>query len=381
MAYSYNKETWKPTDDFTEVTANKWEQGIADAIDGVNEVNNDLTEYKNDGYLPKNLYNPTNLEQGTLSSGIPTYNLARVRSKDFVALKKGTYTLSAKASFNVDIDVYKYDANKANPNEVGWGSPSNTFTMDADGYIKIILRNKDNTSANVTPDMFNSIQLELGETVTSFVEYCPPNTEITTINASLDDYNLTNKYNGCKQGYYDVSSGAFNQRDGYICSYDKVNCVANKPLKFVIDAKPAEVVVIFFNGTTKVSNVTVTLTDGKGLTTVPATATNLLWYFAKSGATPSNVGHIGVYINNEIDEVKAALGFSKTVVKEYEITVNANSVGQVNLDSTQKNNLFAVANIWYNGTDGFVNVEPSVIYVKNVTNAQKVFKLKVMAFF
>lgn len=35
---TYEKETWEPNDYFTETTANKWEQGLSDACDNINEI-------------------------------------------------------------------------------------------------------------------------------------------------------------------------------------------------------------------------------------------------------------------------------------------------------------------------------------------------------
>lgn len=113
---------------------------------------------------------------------------------------------------------------------------------------------------------------------------------------------------------------------------------------------------------------------GKLQFTVPANVTKFRANYRKASNPNSNAK---VFVNNAISR----MGFTRTVVKDYEITIGANSVVSIKLDSSQTNNLFAVANITYNGTDGFANVEPAYIYVRNVIDQEKLFKIRVIAFF
>lgn len=185
---------------------------------------------------------------------------------------------------------------------------------------------------------------------------------------NLTDQGLINKA-VWHQGSINYSSGAIVTSTTAIYS-DEIPCKQGDLISVAnMENSGENIVMVYYNASGYVGKDT-----SKLQFTVPANATKFRANYRKASTPNSNAK---VFVNNAISKI----GFTRTVVKDYEITVSANSVGQINLDSSQTNNLFAVANIPYNGTDGFANVEPALIYVRNVTNQERLFKIRVIAFF
>ena len=108
------------------------------------------------------------LEQGTIigNTGQESGNSARVRTKDYIFVKAGTYTTSAVGVGQVMYYLYKTDGTY--DRAVGWKtSLPSTVTFDNDYLLRLAFK----VSANdepVTPSDVSNVQLEIGSSATSY---------------------------------------------------------------------------------------------------------------------------------------------------------------------------------------------------------------------
>ena len=115
----------------------------------------------------KNLFS-SSIEQGTLDGTSGTTGTAanRVRTKDFIQLQEGTYTLSFAGIEKCCVFVYDIQGTYISRIVAAWLDTPYTFTLTEKRNIKIIF-SKTN-SGNVTPSDINSIRLDLGQTASTY---------------------------------------------------------------------------------------------------------------------------------------------------------------------------------------------------------------------
>ena len=152
-------------------------------------------------------------------------------------------------------------------------------------------------------------QIEEGTKVTSYEPYIPSvkmiADEVSAQNESLEDYGLDNKFaNGLAYGYCSYSGGNFSfedltENDNYIGSKTEYSCIGGEPLKILFSQTMEQITIQFNNN----SFFTVNNVD-KIETVIPSGVTKLSFYVKKNGIKISNIGYIGIYINNSIDELK-----------------------------------------------------------------------------
>ena len=352
MAISYNKETWKPTDEFTETTANKWEQGIADCANGINEADKTKRDMEYDAasgeseVVPKDselkegvdfLYryannisaevgsvNETLVEQKMLGwttpKECPIKNqvsgnnfIQKVGRVDLGSLawqhnQFGFYCtgLNNKARFTENvyitdkeytIDNSKYYSDNSKDKICGFiGDDAGMFVIKDSSYTDV--------SAFKSHITGTYLYFELATPITLSIDGA---TALDKTNASLDNYGLVNVFDGqLSQGAYDSSTGAIYTSGDYVCSTTKYSCKGGDIINLYTEKDIAEI--LFWNGNTYISSQYV-MTGGKLSAKAPSNATLFALNVGKSGGvTPQTVGKVAVYVNNAIDKLNNDLG-------------------------------------------------------------------------
>ena len=109
----------------------------------------------------KNLANVT-IEQGTIngSTGEDSPDNSRIRTKEFIFIKAGNYSISASGVGQV---VWcRYDKAKTFVTSNGFYDLPKKFSMAADGYVRFIFR-KSSNNERVYPEDISNVQLEIGD--------------------------------------------------------------------------------------------------------------------------------------------------------------------------------------------------------------------------
>lgn len=156
-----------------------------------------------------------------------------------------------------------------------------------------------------------------------YCRYCLHNTNVSNsnvysvsfrynnehINESLEDYGLDNKFaNGLAYGYCSYSGRNFSfkdltENDSYIGSKTEYSCVGGEPLKILFSQTMEQITIQFNNNSFFTAN-----NVDKIETVIPSGVTKLSFYVKKNNIKISNIGYIGIYINNQIDSLKNDLG-------------------------------------------------------------------------
>ena len=113
----------------------------------------------------KNLFNAV-IEQGGISDlGADNTGNNRLRTLEFIFLKKGTYTLSFSGLEYSG--GYLYNTNGTFIKLLwAWTTGNKTFTIENDSLMRFTFRKSDN--AEITPDVVKNIQIEVGLEATEY---------------------------------------------------------------------------------------------------------------------------------------------------------------------------------------------------------------------
>ena len=151
------------------------------------------------GRVGKNLFDSELSQGGIYFDTGNNYSSDIYVRTDFIPLKKGTYTISQ----NIQNAIRFYDKNKIYNRSKGIETfrTANTITLEDDSYIKIVFRASD--SSNITPSSVSNIQLEVGDTATTYEPY---NGHTYTIDLDGTRYG----------GSLDVVSGELRVTHGYV---------------------------------------------------------------------------------------------------------------------------------------------------------------------
>jgi hypothetical protein len=134
------------------------------------------------------------LKAGTFLNGVPNTKMSttRIRNTEYIGVKNNTdYTISAKYSKTLQINVMIYDEDKKFIKEVGWNNVPYTFTTtDTTKYIMFALRESSN--ANITTKDITEIQLEQGSKATSYEAYIEPQIFVRNSNGAYEEFTKNN---------------------------------------------------------------------------------------------------------------------------------------------------------------------------------------------
>lgn len=130
------------------------------------------------------------LKAGTFLNGVPNTEMSttRIRNTEYIGVKNNTdYTISAKYSKTLQINVMIYDEDKKFIKEVGWNNVPYTFTTtDTTKYIMFALRESSN--ANITTKDITEIQLEQGSKATTYEAYIEPKLLLRNSNGVYEEF-------------------------------------------------------------------------------------------------------------------------------------------------------------------------------------------------
>ena len=130
------------------------------------------------------------LKAGTFLNGVPNTEMSttRIRNTEYIGVKNNTdYTISAKYSKTLQINVMIYDEDKKFIKEVGWNNVPYTFTTtDTTKYIMFALRESSN--ANITTKDITEIQLEQGSKATTYEAYIEQKIFVRNSNGVYEEF-------------------------------------------------------------------------------------------------------------------------------------------------------------------------------------------------
>ena len=161
----YEEVVGVPPISFQGIGENLLDYRIYGASGGVGDLITDSTDENYNGYY-------TDSTMSTLASQNSNYKTIKIY------LKKGKYTLSS----NINLLIVRFITSQVYQSNPAGSNLTKTFTFEIenDGYISLAFRNENNQ----TWDNSTNLQIEIGDTATTYEEYTSPT--ITTI--YLDSY-------------------------------------------------------------------------------------------------------------------------------------------------------------------------------------------------
>ena len=159
------------------------------------------------------------LKAGTFLNGVPNTEMSttRIRNTEYIGVKNNTdYTISAKYSKTLQINVMIYDEDKKFIKEVGWNNVPYTFTTtDTTKYIMFALRESSN--ANITTKDITEIQLEQGSKATTYEAYIEQKIFVRNSNGVYEEFIKNN-----------IKEISFTKNDANAIFYESVYATENE---------------------------------------------------------------------------------------------------------------------------------------------------------
>ena len=169
--------------------------------------------------------------------------------------------------------------------------------------------------------------------------------EFDQVNSNLDDYGLLNKFDGSVtyNYWYNKENGEYQSSGTSATLTNKTNCSVGNIVR-VMCPSATNVSIVFYNS----SNEFISGTDKDGTDVqfiAPTNASYCRINFYKNGGFGGNIGKIGVYINNAIDEIKNDLSNIKDGTTPAAKAVADEDGNNIKSTYTKKTELDAKANI------------------------------------
>ena len=220
-------------------------------------------------------------------------------------------------------------------------------TSDVVSYKKFTLTTNPNKTISLIRFSYGSykagtsyiknFQIEKGSSATDYEPYIMSNRQLTQQNESLDDYGLNNKFDGTLNQGYDTN-GSITENNMYVCS-NRIPCTVGGIVNIEAENNNKESYITWYNGTTYKGRATISASN-EIKATVPSDVTHFRFSIGNSnGITPTTAGHIGVYVDNAIDELKNDLSDVKIelLCEELQITGVNDNIYIVSNNSFVKN--------------------------------------------
>ena len=256
-------------------------------LDKVNSNLTDLAFGENSGSA--NIFNGKIVGGLLVENGeVGGWTTTRITS-DFIPVEPNTlYTQIAPTSAKGG-RYCEYDANKNLVYFEPSGLQDTLTTKPTTKYLRISFGSEYGTTFK------NDIAIIKGN-ATEYVPYIMSNKQLGALNESLDDYGLNNLYDGLTRNGYYSGAGAFTSNNGAIANVNPYKCNAGDIITIKTDITRTDSRIVFLNS----SGGAVSYVDNDfDKVSVPANATSFVFNFS-----PTNFNHIGIYINNAIDELK-----------------------------------------------------------------------------
>lgn len=137
--------------------------------------------------------------------------------------------------------------------------------------------------------------------------------DIKGIKANLSDYGLNNVFDGeLRNGFFSDNGAAHIFSENEVCGYSLTPCSAGDVVTIKNNIAGKEIYLKFFD-----SNNTIlakqSTTDNEITMIAPTNSAKFAWSIVKTNITPNQAGHIGVYVNNQIDGLIITKNFTKNV--------------------------------------------------------------------
>ena len=298
-------------------------------------VNNAIDEIKND-LNEQGLFKKSTIKN---NSGISVenggvYTTEKTFSTDYIDVRGYTKITCNKYSFTNNLlwGAF-YDSSK---NYIsGFNQNSKTITVPNNAnYIRLTFMNEDIDDVYICAGVIGDVAEEVNQQ-----------------NESLGDYGLDNKFDGNidYNKWYNKSNGEYQSSSTSATLTNKINCVASNNVR-VMCPSATNVSIVFYNSSDEF--ISGTDKDGTDVQFIaPTNASYCRINFYKSGGFGGNIGKIGVYINNAIDELKndlSVIGKCKNLLNPTLQTTTQNGVTcTANGDGTYTLNGTATSNIWF----------------------------------
>lgn len=170
------------------------------------------------------------------------------------------------------------------------------------GKKNVCIRDTSYTDATTFKNAMQGVYLyyELANPITMDIT---GSTALDKTNDSLSEQGLLDVFNdNWKQGMYDVSTGIWQNNTNVCCSAEPMTCKGGDIVTLEYKGTNNGIYIFFYNGDTFLSQLS--STNGYLRTTVPSNATCFNIEVVNSNITPQTVGHISVYVNNAIENLK-----------------------------------------------------------------------------
>lgn len=324
------------------------EQCAANA-EGIDGINSNLSEYKDNGYLPKNLFNADNYGHYIYSVTI---------GSDLTQTSSDRYGVSGMLDGSKDITVSIVTGEVV---ALLWGIKNNKIayyndfssitskTYNGGQYDYWVVGFGLKSLGTITSDIMknNKCMVEYGSSATNYVPYF---NSVSDINESLEDYGLKADKPELIQGFYDISNdGIYKEDNLFICNKNAISCESVDKIT-VITGKECYCRMVFYNENTLVSSEVNSVKNKKNVYVVPENATKANFYFAKDDGNAFNLSELGycsVYHNNAIDELKNDLSAYADGTKAVAKATTADSATK----ATQDGNGNDISNTYLRKTD------------------------------
>lgn len=235
------------------------------------------------------------------------------------------------AAYSTKYDIYSFNTaiNKDKAISV-WGS------NDIARFLVVV--DSSYTDATTFKNAMKGVYLyyELSTPITMNID----GNEVTErLNESLCDYNLNNKCNSLYQGYANWWDGNIVEGADFIhTDYISVNDGDLVTIKAFKNASH----VIYYNSSKQFVN----FEAGINKVTVPSGVSYIVLNFNEIGITPQNAGHVGVYVDNEIDQLKNDLNELCNIEKRFtnENTTYTYTASEMHLENDHIYDIFLRGN-------------------------------------
>lgn len=291
-------------------------QRMGENEESVRELNSNLTDYKNSGYLPLNKADKREFVVGSMNGqGQDTVSSTRVRSGYMKVKPDTTYSMNTNGEALV-YEFHEYTSSKVFVKYTTVNATTGSVKVgNTTEFVRVLFRYSDNR--NIETSAVDKFVIVEGESVpTTYIPYAPPNTEISALNESLADYGMNNVFDGVlKKGFY-TDNGEYYATSGYtdMCtnfySCNSNNIINIKYSKDLSRSTGAEhtIIVCFYNSSKSFISVV-----GSGMTgntfklNAPSNANYFTISFGNKTANLSENDKVTIYVNNAIDTLKSEL--------------------------------------------------------------------------
>ena len=176
-----------------------------------------------------------------------------------------------------------------------------TITTSADAEYLIVRVGVNNPGTSIT---YWNLQLEEGDTATPYKPYIPSvkmlADEVSTQNESLEDYGLTNQFDGkFTQGFYNTD-GVLENSSTRITTTNKIHCKTGSTVNIKSDTLFEWNAIVLYDSSENVLGIT---SIGEKIVTENVSYIRVYLGLLEVMLSPSTVGRVNIYIDNSIEEI------------------------------------------------------------------------------